>query len=193
MVRILRFPDDAFINAAIDLVAEGGPGAATITAIARRVGAPVGSLYHRFDSRAAVLARAWSRIHGGFVDRLAPPLEAGRGLDAALAIAAWAREDLRQARFLLLNDADTVLDEVPPAAERQEIVAQEQALDRAFLGGLTTASDGTAPDRLARWRFLIFDGPIALLKPPLLAGIVPPAWIDRMIADLHRATTEHAA
>jgi AcrR family transcriptional regulator len=190
MVRILRFADDAFIDAAIGLVAEGGPSAATIAAIARRVGAPVGSVYHRFESRAAILATAWSLIHGDFVARLAPLLEAGLGLEAALAIATWAREDLRRARFLLLNETGVLLEDAPPPALLAEIGAQEAALDRAFMAGLGAFGDVQDPSHLASGRFIIFDGPIALLKPHLLAGATPPGWVDGLITALHRATAE---
>jgi AcrR family transcriptional regulator len=186
MVRSIRFADDAFIDAAIALVAEGGPAVATIGAIARRVGAPIGSIYHRFESRAAVLATAWSRIHGDFAARLAPFLESGQGAQAALAIAAWAREDLRRARFLLLNETGVLLDDAPPASLLREIAAQEEVLDRAFQAGLARSGDPHDPRHVARVRFLIFDGPIALLKPHLLAGAAPPDWVDSLIADLHR-------
>jgi AcrR family transcriptional regulator len=187
MVRNVRFADEAFIEAAIALVAEGGPAVATIGAIGRRVGAPIGSIYHRFDSRAAVLATAWSRIHGGFVERLAPLLRAGRSEAAALAIAAWAREDVQRARFLLLNETGVLLDDPPPAALLQEIAGQEEVLDAAFQAGLALSGDAAHPRHVARGRFIIFDGPIALLKPHLLAGNAPPDWVDGLIAALHRA------
>jgi AcrR family transcriptional regulator len=186
MVRNVRFTDEAFIEAAIALVAEGGPAVATIGAIGRRVGAPIGSIYHRFESRAAVLATAWSRIHGDFVDRLAPLLRAGRGEAAALAIAAWAREDVQRARFLLLNETGVLLDDPPPVGMLQVIAGQEETLDGAFQAALARAGDASDPRHIARGRFLIFDGPIALLKPHLLAGTAPPHWVDGLIAALHR-------
>ena len=55
MARPAQFTSEAFVDAAIALVAEGGAGAATLQAIARRVGGPTGSIYHRFESRAAIL------------------------------------------------------------------------------------------------------------------------------------------
>ncbi|MEZ4373931.1 MAG: TetR/AcrR family transcriptional regulator [Polyangiaceae bacterium] len=54
--RIAKFSDDQLIEAARQLILEGGPGAATVNAIASRVGAPVGSVYHRFRSRELILA-----------------------------------------------------------------------------------------------------------------------------------------
>ena len=185
MVRNVRFTDEAFIEAAIALVAEGGPAVATIGAIGRRVGAPIGSIYHRFESRAAVLATAWSRIHGDFVGRLAPLLRAGRSEATALAIAAWAREDVQRARFLLLNETGVLLDDPPPAALLQEIAGQEEVLDAAFQAALALSGDPADSRHVARGRFTVFDGPIALLKPHLLVGMAPPDWVDELIRGLH--------
>lgn len=56
MARIAKFSDQQLIDAARELCLEGGPSAATIGAIAGRIGAPVGSVYHRFRSRELILA-----------------------------------------------------------------------------------------------------------------------------------------
>ncbi|WP_280339642.1 TetR/AcrR family transcriptional regulator [Nocardia neocaledoniensis] len=60
MARTL-FSIDALLDAAREVVLQRGPRAATITAIAARAGAPVGSIYHRFDSVDEMLAQAWLR------------------------------------------------------------------------------------------------------------------------------------
>src|SRR5882724_13305685 len=98
MVRLAVFSADAIVDAAISLLAEGGPAAASLAAIARKVGAPTGSIYHRFESRAAILATAWLECHESFAAAIAPPLRAGQGLEAALSVVAWARGDRRRAR-----------------------------------------------------------------------------------------------
>ena len=190
MVRLARFSADAFVDAAVSLVADGGPTAATVAAIARKVGAPTGSVYHRFESRAAVIAAAWIAIHASLTTRLRPMLLAGRGLDAALALPTWAREDATRARFLLLNEADTLFEDAPPDRLRQEIRQQEEALDSAFRAYLSTGKDSNAavdPEMTARARFLIFDGPIALIRPHLLAGERVPRFVDAIIGDMHGA------
>jgi AcrR family transcriptional regulator len=60
VARIL-FSTDALLDAAREVVLQRGPRAATITAIAAEAGAPVGSIYHRFDSVDEMLAQAWLR------------------------------------------------------------------------------------------------------------------------------------
>ncbi|HVJ51993.1 MAG TPA: TetR family transcriptional regulator [Aliidongia sp.] len=189
MVRLTRFADEAFIEAAIALAAEGGGAAATIAAIARRVGAPNGSIYHRFESRAALLGTAWNRAHGDFVAALAPSLRRGDGRAAAQALLDWARLDLRRARFLLLNDAASLLEAAPPEPIRADMQRQEDELDEAFRTLLRCEGDPEDAELAARWRFLVFDGPIALVRPHLLSGSGLPGWLDGMIAALHRAGT----
>lgn len=181
MVRTAQFSVDAFVDAAVALVAEGGPSAATMAAIARKVGAPTGSLYHRFASRAAVLGAAWAAVHGAFVARLVPLLEAGRVGEAAQALLAWARADLVRARFLLLNEVDSLFEDgLPPDTIAAEIARQEERLDQAF-----RACTGPATaEGVARARFRLFDGPVAMLRPHLLAGGEIPAFVDQMVAEI---------
>lgn len=188
MVRLARFTPGAFVDAAIALVAEGGPSAATIAAIARRAGAPTGSVYHRFESRAAVIASAWAAVHGAFTARIMPPLEAGDAAGAALSILGWARDEPTAARFLLLNEIEDLLDTAPPEALRSRIAAQQEALDDAFRRALRAIDrpSGMAEDQAAaRLRFLVFDGPLAVLRPHLLAGRAIPPYADDLVRELH--------
>ncbi len=200
MVRLARYSADAIVQAAIALTAEGGPSAASMAAIAQKIGAPTGSLYHRFDSRAAILATGWVAIHGDFLRQVMPPLTAGDGLATALAVTAWARTDLVRARFLLLHEIGNLLETTPPPALRTEIQRQEEAIDAAFRAYLakTAPAAGTQGDAIedaaaARGKFLLFDAPIALLRPHLLANRTPPAFIDDLIRDMHRAVTSPSA
>src|SRR5262245_382938 len=88
MSRTSEYDADQILTAAGRLIAASGPGGATIGAIARAVGAPTGSIYHRFPSRDVLLAQVWLRaataFQAEFFRRLAgaPPRRAG--LAAAL-------------------------------------------------------------------------------------------------------------
>jgi AcrR family transcriptional regulator len=187
MVRTARFSAEHFIDAAIALVAEGGPGAATMQAVARRVGAPTGSIYHRFESRSAILAAAWNSSYAALAGVLVPLLQAGRPREAALALIPWAGEDRRRARFLLLHEPVALFEDAPPPAPlRQEMERLEGEMDRAFRACIARSGDGAAgEEELARARFLIFDAPIAILRPHLLAEGAIPAFAGQMIAELH--------
>ncbi|MEJ7734392.1 MAG: TetR family transcriptional regulator [Polyangiaceae bacterium] len=46
--RPAKFDREELLDAALALVAEGGPAALTLAALARAAGAPTGSIYHRF-------------------------------------------------------------------------------------------------------------------------------------------------
>lgn len=187
MVRTARFSADHFIDAAIALVAEGGPGAATMQAIARRVGAPTGSIYHRFESRSAILAGAWNASYGSLARAMTPLLHDGRPREAALALPSWAGRDWRRARFLLLHEPVSLFEDAPPPEPlRLEMEQLESEMDDAFRACITRTSDGSMREEdLARAKFLIFDAPIAILRPHLQAEITIPGYVGQMIADLH--------
>lgn len=55
------FDTDRILDGARDLIVARGVRAATVDAIARATGAPVGSIYHRFRSIDELLARLWLR------------------------------------------------------------------------------------------------------------------------------------
>ena len=187
MVRTARFSAEHFIDAAIALVAEGGPGAATMQAVARRVGAPTGSIYHRFESRSAILAAAWNLGYGSLARILVPLLQAGRSREAALALLPWVGEDRHRARFLLLHEPVALFEDAPPPEPaRLEMERLELEMDQAFRACIARAGDGAIREEdLARAKFLIFDAPIAILRPHLVAdGAIPP-FVGQMIAELH--------
>lgn len=195
MVRTARFDADAFVCAATSLVAAGGPDAATLTAIAARVGAPTGSVYHRFPSRAAILAVAWLKAHAGFSACVRPALEGGDGRAAALALVAWARSEPEGAALLLLHAAESVLADAPPPALLDAVQAEQQALDRAFATYMSIVAPAAADDpaAIARARFRLFDGPIALLRPTLGRPGGVPAYVDDLVAELFAAENERVA
>ena len=61
MPRPTLHSTNAILDSARKLLLEQGAGSATIEAIAGASGAPTGSIYHRFGSRDAMLARLWIR------------------------------------------------------------------------------------------------------------------------------------
>jgi AcrR family transcriptional regulator len=55
------FSTEAILDAAREVIVTRGARGATVEAIARQAGAPVGSIYHRFSSIDELLARVWLR------------------------------------------------------------------------------------------------------------------------------------
>ncbi|WP_167133125.1 TetR/AcrR family transcriptional regulator [Paramicrobacterium chengjingii] len=74
MGRAAKFTDQNILDAALDIIAQDGALAATGTAIAKRLGAPSGSIYHRFASRDLILATLWirtiKRFQRGFLEAI---------------------------------------------------------------------------------------------------------------------------
>lgn len=183
MVRGSKFDPAEFVDAALVLLAEGGPSAVTMQAIARRAGAPTGSIYHRFPSRSAVVAAAWLRALAGFADEIEAAL-AGAPPQAAARLIAWSRQHPREARVLFLNEPASLFDTAPPDDLSAAIRGQEARIERAFEACL--GSGPAQAEAFTRLRFAVVDGPIALIRPYLQTSQPIPAFVDALAADLGR-------
>ncbi len=133
---------DTILDAARTLVLRSGPRAAGVAAIARESGAPVGTLYHRFGSRDAILAAAWLRALERFQARaLAAAAEASdpgdsgdavaTGAAMAAAVVGFSRDMPEDAGLLLSIRRDDLLD----AAPGPEVRARLDGDQRSARGG----------------------------------------------------------
>src|SRR5882724_1847597 len=141
MPRAPQFDQAQILDAAERLIARHGPSGATIGAIAQAVGAPTGSIYHRFDSRDVLLAEVWLLLlhrREDFVDRGWPATMRRR----AEQLGRQVETDLRafSSRLCGRQDARTVrsityaLVEAPVAAVRRHVAAEESP--PAYVDGL---------------------------------------------------------
>ena len=183
MVRGSKFDPAEFVDAALVLLSEGGPSAVTMSAIARRSGAPTGSIYHRFPSRSAVVAAAWLRALTAFAGQVEAALKPGA---AAAALVTWSRAHPREARALFLTAPADLFDTAPPEDLSGAIRAQEARIEAAFDGRLDAAPGPRRAEAFARLRFAIIDGPVALIRPYLQTGEVIPAFVDGVAMSLGR-------
>jgi AcrR family transcriptional regulator len=181
MVRGSKFEPAEFVDAALSLLSEGGPGAVTMAAIAHRSRAPTGSIYHRFPSRSAVVAAAWLEALTGFAAVIESALQAAASLDGAFLVA-WSRTHPREARALFLNEPASLFDTAPPDDLAAAIRAQEARIERAFEARLREAPGRS--EAFARLRFALVDGPIALIRPYLMSGEPIPAFLDALAAEV---------
>lgn len=95
---------DAILDAARGLILAEGPRAASVAAIAKASGAPVGTLYHRFGNRDGVVTAVWLRALARFQARAmaaagSDPLEVAVAM--ALAALEFATDCSEDARVLL--------------------------------------------------------------------------------------------
>lgn len=98
------YDDDALLDAAVELMRDGGPAAITMSAVARTAGAPSGSVYHRFSERSELFSALWLRSLGRFHRAATSAIEADSGRDgligAARAVIAWCMAHRGEAEIL---------------------------------------------------------------------------------------------
>jgi AcrR family transcriptional regulator len=187
MGRPARFEKEQIVDATKRLIAEGGPRAATVSAIANRIGAPTGSIYHRYGSRELLLADLWLTVVEGFQEGLLSalrgpdPVEAG--VRGALYGPAWVRAHFPEARLLLLYRREDLITGPWPAGMKK----RARKVKRDLLDGmrdLTRRRYGRAtPMNIRRVRFAVFDTPYGALKRYVEAGERPPPDIDALIKE----------
>jgi AcrR family transcriptional regulator len=184
--RPAKFSNSAILRAAGDIVAADGPGAATMGAIAHAIGAPSGSLYHRFPSRDVLLGRLWLEKAAFFQDAFAAAFEGPdvrrRAVEAALSLPRCARADFPGARIMLLHRREDFLSGNWPPAMREE-AARLGALVDSLLNQATTRLFGarTRENRL-RTAFALLDIPFAAVRRHVGQNRPPPPEVDRLVA-----------
>ncbi|WP_018653940.1 TetR/AcrR family transcriptional regulator [Actinomadura flavalba] len=182
MGRPAKFSRDDILDAALALTAESGLGAVTMAAIAARLNAPTGSLYHRYASRDLLLAALWirgvQRFQRGFLDAL----NADDAPAAALHTPRWCRRHPDEARFLLLHRRRDLVTAWPA-----ELGPDLDRLDRAVEDALTSfiaRHQGTDPETLC---YAVIDAPYGAVRRHLLADRPPPPAVDALITATYRA------
>jgi len=177
------------LDAALSLVAEGGPAAATMGALAQHVGAPVGSIYHRFASRELLFARVWlravQRFQHGFLAALDQPDLDAAAADAALHVVEWSREHTDEAALLLLHRRQDLAARWPTELG-EDLAAVSQKAEAALERYTRRRYGEVAPPLLRRVTFALVDVPYAAVRRHLLAHEPPPSSVDVLVADAVR-------
>ncbi|MBI5090403.1 MAG: TetR/AcrR family transcriptional regulator [Actinobacteria bacterium] len=184
MTRPELFPSDAILDAALAVVAESGVGALTMTAVARRLGAPSGSLYHRFSSRAELAGRLWLRTQDRFHEVFAAglehpdPLTAAR--HAARNVVEFSHDQRLDAMLAMRYRADDLLraqwpDDVMVLYRRQRrrMSSTITSLQRAF--GLDDR------ESLRRITFAVIDVPYSAVRAAIVSVRLPDALVKQLI------------
>jgi len=184
-----RYDTDSLLDAGLGLAAEGGPPALTMTALIDAVGAPSGSLYHRFPSRAALLAALWLRTLERFQAGLLEAASISDAQAAALGAAAhtieWSRGHDAEARVLLYGAADFGSAEWPEA--QRERLASRQADVAAAIAALAARLGLPGSDGRERTVLAVVDIPLALVRRHLSSGEPVPVGAEQLIEPAVRA------
>jgi len=191
MGRHPKYDKQSIATATLELVAEGGPRAATVSAIADRLGAPTGSIYHRYGSRDLLLAELWMAVVEGYQDGFVAAIDGVDAVEsavrAALYMPGWVRGHMNEARLLLLHRREHFVggawpDELVQRADalKEQMVRVLKGYSRRRFGAVTRAN-------LQRSRFALLDVPFGAVKPYVQEVRTPPRLIDELIEQTVRA------
>jgi AcrR family transcriptional regulator len=186
MARPAKHSSEAILDAARSLLLDGGPRAASVAAIAAASGAPVGTLYHRFGTRDALLAEVWLRAVTRFRDAYLAAAAAddprAAGAAMATAVVAFARAEPADARLLLSTGLPDLLDGAVPSALSARLEAINVPLARA-LRALARRCYGRADARhVDRVQLAVVDLPAGALRRWARDGGAPPSWAESEVA-----------
>jgi AcrR family transcriptional regulator len=181
MPRPARFSSDELLDAAAELLAADGPAAVTMSAVARSAGAPSGSMYHRFPTRAALCGELWirteERFHAGVSAALATSEEPQtRCVAAARFTVQWCRDHPVEAQVLL-----TGADALGAADWPDDLTTRRKRMRRALrrtLAGMPVDQD--------RVNAAVIDIPYAIVRRHLAARQAVPASADTIVEQCAR-------
>jgi AcrR family transcriptional regulator len=173
---------DAILDAARALALRDGPRSVSVAAIAKASGAPVGTLYHRFQSRDTILADAWmralKRFHTRWLEAADAPDPIEAGVAMAVSVIAFARDHPDDARLLITLRRRDLVD---APGETENLDAPVQDAIRRLARRIYNSTDDRAADRVTR---ALVDVPYAAVRrhrTPL------PPWLEKEVALAARA------
>jgi AcrR family transcriptional regulator len=187
MGRPAKFTSSDILDAAARLIARGGPRLATVQTIAEDLGAPSGSIYHRFASRELLLARLWirtiRRFQTGFLEALTI-----EDLDQAARAAAthtprWSREHLDEARVLLLYRRADLAARWPDELG-EELADLNVDVGQALRDYTRRRFERVTDAGLERVTFALVGVPYGAVHGHLLSGEPPPPSVDDLVAQV---------
>lgn len=187
MGRSAKYDKDAILDAALDLIARAGPGAATVAAIAERLGAPTGSIYHRFASRDLIVAELWIRGIRRFQTGFVAELRRGDIEAAALHGVRWCRAHPDEAAVLLLHRREDLARRWPEELGPALTTLNDEAA--AAYRDLLRQHPELDPHRVS---FTVFDLPAGAVRRHIAELRSPPPWVDDLVRTAVRAVLEES-
>lgn len=187
------FTEADFVSAAREVALGDGPRAITVSAVASRLGAPVGSFYHRFQSRDVLACRLWLDLVRAFQVGFFRLTDAGEWREAALHVARWSRANPDDARLLLAHGHEDFVGGALAAELREAVAAQAAEVERRVALLAEVRMGGGAPDAFRRARYVMLDAPLAAVRPYLKKGEPIPAVVDDLIGLTFDAVAEAGA
>jgi AcrR family transcriptional regulator len=176
------------LDAARDLLLEGGSPSVTMEAIAAASGAPTGSLYHRFGSRDALIARLWMRAvyrsQASFVAAMERDDAREAALAAAMSIIDFCEEHPEDARLLAAFRREDLIKAQPDGPLADELKVLNRPVERAVVQLAQRLYGSRSRVALDRTLLAVFDLPYGAARRYLIMKVpLPPS----LRTDLGRA------
>jgi AcrR family transcriptional regulator len=191
MGRKAYFKHEEFIDAAIQIIAEDGLGALTIAALAKRINAPIGSVYYRFPSRDALLAELWLNIIELFQNEFLKILQED-GLQATLSCLKWVRVHPYQARVMLLYRLEDLMSGQWPKDMQKRALRLAKELHEGIASFTKKRFGSVTKENTDRVIFAIYDAPIGIFRRYLRNNKVPPESVADLIRETYETVIEKA-
>jgi AcrR family transcriptional regulator len=186
MGRKAYFKNEEFIDSAINIIAEEGLGALTIAGLATRITAPIGSVYHRFPSRDALVAELWLNIIESFQSEWLKILQTD-GRRATVFCMEWVRNHPNEARVMLLYRIDDLTSGDWPKDLKKRAWRIAEELHEA-IAAFTKKQFGRVTDEyIDRTLFAIHDAPMGILRRYLQDNKIPPKSVANLILETYDA------
>lgn len=186
MGRPAKFTYDQVLDASLTLINEGGPSQLNMTSAAKALGAPSGSIYHRFPSRDILVASLWlravERFQTGVFSAMAGPDPLDAAVNAARYVVQFSRDDFDNARLLLIHRSSDLL----IAGWPDEVVGRnraQQARLKEAMSDLQTRLGADDRAKQQRVRFAVIDVPSGAVRGPLSAGRKPSRDVEDLVAE----------
>lgn len=183
MGRTPKYTEEAILDAALELIADNGVQAASVMAIADRLGAPSGSIYHRFSSRDLILATVWirtvKRFQRGFLEVLAGDDQLAAARQAVVHTLAWTAAHPHEAKVLTLYRREDLIARWPEELGAGLATLNDE-LKRAVVA-FTTAHFGAATtETLGRAQFALIAIPYTGARSIIRSGRTP-TWLQESV------------
>ena len=178
---ISRFANSDFLAAARSQAWEKGPGTVTVDSVIRRLRAPRGSFYHRYESRDVLLGELWLSTVLSFQEGFFAAID-DDGLAAALHTPRWAREHLEDARLLLIYSRHDFVEGAWPTVLQDGVRAQADRIHACVNRFAQRTFGGTGQAHRRRAMFVLCELPIAAVKGYLERRERPPVLVDELIS-----------
>lgn len=191
MGRKAFFKNEDFLDSAIKIISEEGLGALTIAGLSTRMTAPIGSVYHRFPSRDALIAELWLNIVESFQNEWLKILQTD-GRQATIFCMDWVRSHPDEARVMLLYRIEDLISGEWP----EDLKKRAEHLYKQLQEGIAAFAKKTfgkmTNENIDRTLYALHDAPMGILRRYMQDNKMPPKSVANLILETYDAIIDKA-